>query len=104
MAPVPGDSPKTPAWHVDAARGPSTPSLDHLVGAGEQRRWNFEAQRLRGCQIDDEIELRRLLDRKVARLCPAQNLVDVVSGAPEHVWDVCSIGHQTAPFDPFPKH
>src|SRR6516162_3545639 len=25
MAPVPGDSSKTPAWHIDAARGPSTP-------------------------------------------------------------------------------
>src|SRR6516225_8638767 len=25
MAPVPGDSPKTPAWHIDAVRGPSTP-------------------------------------------------------------------------------
>jgi len=22
--------------------------FDHLVGAGEQRRWNFEAERLRG--------------------------------------------------------
>jgi len=27
MAPVPGDSPKTPAWHIDAVRGPSTPSF-----------------------------------------------------------------------------
>jgi hypothetical protein len=30
---VPGDSPETPVWHLDAARGPSTPSLDQLVGA-----------------------------------------------------------------------
>jgi len=22
-------------WHTDAARGPSTPSLDHLVGENE---------------------------------------------------------------------
>src|SRR6516162_10067384 len=25
MAPVPGDSQETPVWHLDAARGPSTP-------------------------------------------------------------------------------
>ena len=32
-------------------------SFDHLVGAGEHGRGNIEAERLRGGQIDDEIEL-----------------------------------------------
>ena len=27
-------------WHTDAARGPSTPSFDNLVGAGEQEAAN----------------------------------------------------------------
>src|SRR5260370_16077780 len=40
-------------------------SLDHLVGAGEQRRWNFQAKRPRGRKIDDELELDRLHDRQV---------------------------------------
>ena len=44
------------------------PSLDHLVGAGEQRRRHLEAERLRGIQIHNKIELGRLLDRQVGRL------------------------------------
>src|SRR5215470_5364300 len=39
MAPLNGVFHKPPFWHVDAARGPSTPSFDHLVGACEQHRF-----------------------------------------------------------------
>src|SRR5947207_7749577 len=52
MAPFPGDSPETPVWHLDVARGPSTPSFDHLVGAGEQAIGHREAKRLRGLEVD----------------------------------------------------
>ena len=61
--------------------------FDHLVGAGEQCRRHVKAERLRGRQIDDEIELGRLLDRNIGRLRPAQNLVDIIGGAPEQVQD-----------------
>ena len=33
--------------------------FDHLVGAYHQRQGNFEAECLRGFQVDDELELRR---------------------------------------------
>ena len=35
--------------------------FNHLVGAGEQRRQHFEAERLRGGQIDYKIEFSFLL-------------------------------------------
>jgi hypothetical protein len=36
-------------------------------------------------QIDDEIELSRLLDRKVGGLCAAQNFVNIISCSSEQV-------------------
>ena len=36
-------------------------SLDHLVGAGEQRWWNVEAERFGGLEVYGELKLGRLL-------------------------------------------
>src|SRR6516164_339561 len=85
MAPVPGDSSKTPAWHIDAARGPSTPSLDHLLGAGKQYLRDHETEALRRPEIDHKLEFRRCLHRKIRRLGAAENAAHILRCAPELV-------------------
>jgi hypothetical protein len=37
--------------------------FDYLVGAEQDRSWNVDADGLRSLQVDDELELGRLLDR-----------------------------------------
>jgi hypothetical protein len=49
-------------------------SLDHLVGAQQERLRDRQTEGLGGGQIDDEIELSRLLDRQVGRLSPRRIL------------------------------
>src|SRR5262249_29407491 len=45
----------------------------------------FEAERLRGLQVDDEVEPCWLLDRQVARTGPAQDLYDIARRPPPQV-------------------
>ena len=63
----------TAVWHSDAARGPSTPSFDDLIGGDLQRERNSQAERLGGLQIDHQLESRRLLHRKVGGLFAFEN-------------------------------
>ena len=51
--------------------------FDHLIGAREQRRWHSHAECLGGLQVDNERELRRLLDRKVGGLGAFENTIDI---------------------------
>jgi len=76
--------------------------LDHLVGAGEQRRRHVEAKRLRGDQVEREIELGRLLDRNIGGLRAPQNFVHIIASTPKHAGDIGTIGHESAGFDARP--
>jgi hypothetical protein len=44
------------------------PPLFYLIGGGEQRRWHGETEFLSGLEINDEIEVGRLLDQETTRL------------------------------------
>src|SRR5215510_10252640 len=94
---------RTAVWHSDAARGPSTPSFDHLVGAEQEPLRDVQSKSLGGGQSDDEIEPGRLLDGQISGLCPAQNLVHVFGGPPELVREVRAIGYEASSFDALPK-
>src|SRR5215470_18580737 len=70
--------------------------LDHLVSAGEQRRWDFDADRPRGLQIDHQLVLGWRLHRKVGRLLTLKNAIHIASCAPELVNRIRPIGEQAA--------
>src|SRR5215831_16215332 len=73
-------------------------SLDHLIRSRQHVRRNRKADLLGGLQIDDELELRRLLHREISRLGAFQNLVHIRGSAAEQVGGVRAIVHESAGF------
>src|SRR5262249_31247165 len=59
----------------------STRLVDHLIGARDECRGHRDAERLGGLEVNDQLELRGLLDRQITRLCTLQNFVSVARGA-----------------------
>src|SRR5262245_37407452 len=63
--------------------------FDHLVGAQHEAGRDLMADRLRGLEIDDQLEPRRLLDWQIRRLDAAQQLGELAA-------------HDDRPAPPFP--
>src|SRR5215471_5023661 len=96
MAPIRCCFDQTAVWHSDAARGPSTPSFDHLVGDGEHAWAHFEAERPCRLKIDDELEPRRLQHRQIGRLGAFKDAASVHADLTTHLELIGSVAHQSA--------
>src|SRR3989442_8374367 len=76
-------------------RGDASRLLNDLVRPPQQRRWDRQPERPGGLEIDDQLELRRLLDGQIGWLGPPEDLVHVRRGTPLHLRSIYSIGHET---------
>ena len=75
---------------------PSFPLLDDLIGGGQQRFRDGEAEGLGGLEVDDEFELGRELNWQIARLCSTQDAIHVGVRISKKIDGLRSIGHQAA--------
>ena len=70
--------------------------LDHLVGAGEERGWDGQAECPGGLQVDHQLEFGRLLDRQVGGPSTLEDPAAVVGRLTSNGSDVRGIREQGA--------
>jgi hypothetical protein len=75
--------------------------LDHLVGAREQYPGHCQAKRLRSLEIDDQLELGRVLHRHVGRLLALEDAAHRLADLAVQSREAGPIAHQAASFDIF---
>src|SRR5262245_26479377 len=83
-------------WRCRSTR--SNPSLDHLVRDLLEVQRDIETERLRGLEVDEKLELGRLLHRQFAGLGALQNLVGIHRGSAAHLDLIGGVGNQRAVF------
>src|SRR6266571_5235717 len=70
--------------------------LDYFVGSGLQRQRHGEAERFRGLEVDYQLELGRLLDRKRGGRRALEDARDVGAGAGVIVDGIAAVTDQPA--------
>jgi hypothetical protein len=75
-------------------------SSDHLIRSHQHVGRDRDANLLSGLEIDDQLELRRLLHGQIGRLRALQEYVDVCSSAPPQVNEIRSVVHDAAVLGP----
>src|SRR5215813_7809827 len=78
-------------------------SFDHFICPREHVRWNRQGDLLSGFEIDNELELLRLLHREVGGLGALQDLVNIRSRAVVQVAKTHAVAHEPSSFDKFRK-
>src|SRR5712691_2020429 len=71
-------------------------SLNHFIRTCQNRRRQRQAEGLGGLHVDDQLELRWLLDWQVAWLRSFENLVHVCGGVPVHRGEIRRVGDESA--------
>ena len=71
-------------------------SFDHLVGADEQRRWNVDAERLCGLEVDEQLDFGGLLHREIGGLLAPQYPATVSPGHSVGLREAAAVAEQTA--------
>jgi len=71
-------------------------ALDHLVGAGKERRRDVETKGPRGLEVNGQLVFGWRLDRQVSRFLALENAIDITGGAPVGVDYVRPVSDQAA--------
>ena len=70
--------------------------MDHLVRPRQHRRRDRQPEGLGGLEVDDQLELGRLLDGQIPGLRTLENLVHVGGGTARQVGQIWPIGDEAA--------
>ena len=79
----------------------ATSSLDHLVGASEQRWRNVEPERLGRLEIEDELELGRTASPAGRPVSHPENAPGIDAGLAIGIGEARPVAHQAAGYDSF---
>src|SRR5215472_2554852 len=71
-------------------------SFDHLVGAREQRRRNFDAKCLRRIEVNNQLKFGRLQHRQVGGLGALKNFADIDAKLTISICAVVSVTDESA--------